>query len=155
MSRIVAKYGPRQTDLADACLIRMSELHPDSAVMTVDSQFRDVYRRNGRRVIESLMPEGVSGRRRRGRCRGRLGPLIDDVTSAGASGCRPATGCGAAASTAAGPSRHGRPDERAARRMDEELVSGLRRAVHDRCRRRRASSSAQTGHRPPCDEDSM
>ena len=67
VSRIVAKYGPRETDLADACLVRMSELHPDSVVLTVDSQFRDVYRRNGRRVIETLIVDGTSGRRRRGR----------------------------------------------------------------------------------------
>jgi uncharacterized protein len=67
VSRVIAKYGPRRTDLADACLVRMSELYVDSAVLTVDSQFRDVYRRNGRRVIETLMPGGVSVRRKRGR----------------------------------------------------------------------------------------
>jgi hypothetical protein len=49
-------------DLADACLVRMSEVHPDSVVLTVDTEFRDVYRRNGRQVIPTLLPPGA-GRR--------------------------------------------------------------------------------------------
>jgi predicted nucleic acid-binding protein len=43
-------------DLADACVVRLSELHSDSSVLTVDSEFRDVYRRNGRQVIPALLP---------------------------------------------------------------------------------------------------
>jgi hypothetical protein len=34
----------------------MNELHADSTVFTVDSEFRDVYRRNGRQVIPTLQP---------------------------------------------------------------------------------------------------
>jgi predicted nucleic acid-binding protein len=42
--------------LADACLVRLSELHRDSTVFTLDSDFR-IYRRHGNKVIPVLMPE--------------------------------------------------------------------------------------------------
>jgi hypothetical protein len=41
--------------LADACLVRMSELDPAARVLTMDSDFK-VYRRNGRQVIPTIMP---------------------------------------------------------------------------------------------------
>src|SRR5438132_4331460 len=41
------RYADRQPDLADLCLIRMSELYPNHRVVTVDRDFR-VYRRNKR-----------------------------------------------------------------------------------------------------------
>jgi len=41
--------------LADACLVRMSELREDSVVFTIDRDFR-LYRRHGRQVIPTLMP---------------------------------------------------------------------------------------------------
>jgi hypothetical protein len=41
--------------LADACLVRMSELYSDSVVLTTDSDF-NVYRRNRRQIIPTLMP---------------------------------------------------------------------------------------------------
>ena len=56
VQRLIAKYGPRRTDLADACLVRMSEVYADPVVVTVDSQFRDVYRRHGRKAIPTLSP---------------------------------------------------------------------------------------------------
>jgi hypothetical protein len=34
----------------------MSELHADCRVLTLDSEFRDVYRRHGRQTIPTLMP---------------------------------------------------------------------------------------------------
>jgi hypothetical protein len=43
------------SDLADLCLIRMSELYPHHRVITVDEDFR-VYRRNKREVIPIIMP---------------------------------------------------------------------------------------------------
>jgi rRNA-processing protein FCF1 len=52
-----------EADLADACLVRMSEQHAECSVLTVDSQFRDIFRRNGRQVIPTLLPPGS---RRRG-----------------------------------------------------------------------------------------
>jgi predicted nucleic acid-binding protein len=54
--RLLARYGDRPMDLADACLVRMSELHADCRVLTLDSEFRDVYRRHGRQTIPTLMP---------------------------------------------------------------------------------------------------
>lgn len=42
--------------LADACLVRLSELHPYSAVLTLDSDFH-VYRRNGNEPIPLVYPE--------------------------------------------------------------------------------------------------
>ena len=42
--------------LAEACLVRMSELRHDSVIVTLDSDFR-IYRRNGSQAIPSLMPE--------------------------------------------------------------------------------------------------
>jgi rRNA-processing protein FCF1 len=45
-------------DLADACLVRMTELHADCELITIDREFRDVYRRRGRQVIPTLMPAG-------------------------------------------------------------------------------------------------
>ena len=51
-------------DLADACLVRMSEIHSDCVVLTIDSEFRDVYRRHGRQVIPTLLPPDAKRRRR-------------------------------------------------------------------------------------------
>ena len=41
--------------LADACLVRMTELDAQSVVLTLDSDFR-VYRRNRRQMIPTIMP---------------------------------------------------------------------------------------------------
>lgn len=53
---IQSKYRDRPASLADACLIRMTELHDGSRVMTFDDDF-SVYRRYGRRVIPLLTPK--------------------------------------------------------------------------------------------------
>lgn len=56
LASLAARYADRHPDLADLCLIRMSELHPRYAVVTVDrSDFR-VYRRNKREVIPLICP---------------------------------------------------------------------------------------------------
>jgi hypothetical protein len=49
------RYRDRRPDLADLCLIRMSELYPRHTVITADGDFR-VYRRNKREVIPLLFP---------------------------------------------------------------------------------------------------
>lgn len=56
ISDLIRKYHSVPMSLADACLVRMSELHSSSAVFTVDSDFR-IYRQHGRRVIPTIMPE--------------------------------------------------------------------------------------------------
>jgi predicted nucleic acid-binding protein len=54
--KLMAKYADFHISLADACLVRMSELNPESVVMTLDSDF-GVYRRHGRQTIPVLMPQ--------------------------------------------------------------------------------------------------
>jgi hypothetical protein len=42
--------------LADACLVRLAELHLGGVLFTLDADFR-IYRRHGNKVIPILMPE--------------------------------------------------------------------------------------------------
>lgn len=49
------RYRDRPMSLADACLVRLSELHRDSRILTLDEDFR-IYRRHGNKVIPVLMP---------------------------------------------------------------------------------------------------
>jgi len=53
---LAERFNDRQPDLADLCLIRMSELHPRHSVITVDEADFRVYRRNKREVIPLLCP---------------------------------------------------------------------------------------------------
>ena len=55
---LLEKYADVPMSLADACLVRMSELREDAFVWTLDSHFR-LYRRHGRQVIPTLMPPGL------------------------------------------------------------------------------------------------
>jgi uncharacterized protein len=57
LAALAKRYKDRKPDLADLCLIRMSELHPKHSVITVDKDFR-VYRRNKREVIPLISPPG-------------------------------------------------------------------------------------------------
>jgi len=57
LALLAKRYKDRKPDLADLCLIRMSELHPKHSVITVDENFR-VYRRNKREVIPLISPPG-------------------------------------------------------------------------------------------------
>jgi predicted nucleic acid-binding protein len=52
---LLEKYRDLPMDFADACLVRMTELHDDCAVWTTDGHFR-FYRRHGRKSIPFLMP---------------------------------------------------------------------------------------------------
>lgn len=49
------RYDNVPASLADACLIRLAELHEPSRVLTLDGDFH-VYRRHGRKVIPLLTP---------------------------------------------------------------------------------------------------
>ena len=55
LAELARRYADRQPDLADLCLVRMSELNPKHPVITVDGDFR-VYRRNRREIIPVMMP---------------------------------------------------------------------------------------------------
>ena len=50
------RYADRRPDLADLCLIRMSELHPGHSVITVDRADFRIYRRNKREIIPVIFP---------------------------------------------------------------------------------------------------
>ena len=56
LAALAGRYADRKPDLADLCLIRMSELHPKCVVVTVDEGDFRVYRRNKRDVIPLLCP---------------------------------------------------------------------------------------------------
>ena len=53
---LLKKYADRDMDLADACIVRMTELIRDSRVITVDRGDFSVYRRNGRDLIPLVAP---------------------------------------------------------------------------------------------------
>lgn len=53
---LMHRYRNRPMSLADACLVRMSEMHENSEVFTLDEDFR-IYRRHGNRVIPVRMPD--------------------------------------------------------------------------------------------------
>lgn len=56
LRELASRYSDRKPDLADLCLIRMSELFPRHVVVTVDEEDFRVYRRNKREVIPLLCP---------------------------------------------------------------------------------------------------
>ena len=56
LTELAERYRDRNPDLADLCLIRMSELYPRHTVITVDENDFRVYRRNKREVIPLLCP---------------------------------------------------------------------------------------------------
>ena len=52
---LMRRHRNRPMSLADACLVRLSEIHTAAEVFTLDKDFR-IYRRNGNRVIPVRMP---------------------------------------------------------------------------------------------------
>lgn len=52
---LMRRYAEVPVSLADACLVRLAEIHPRCKVWTLDADFR-VYRRNGRQAIPVLAP---------------------------------------------------------------------------------------------------
>ena len=53
---LMRPYRNRSMLSADACLVRLSEIHTASEIFTLDSDFR-IYRRHGNKVIPILMPD--------------------------------------------------------------------------------------------------
>jgi len=49
------KYAGVPMSLADACLVRMTEVLPEPLVLTTDADFR-IYRRHGRQVVPCVLP---------------------------------------------------------------------------------------------------
>jgi predicted nucleic acid-binding protein len=57
VARLLAKYRETPMALADACLVRMAELHSGARVFTIDSDFK-IYRCLGRQAIPLIFPLG-------------------------------------------------------------------------------------------------
>ncbi|MBR9984426.1 MAG: PIN domain-containing protein [Desulfosarcina sp.] len=55
VKKLLSKYHSVPMSLADACLVRMSEIEQNCQVFTMDSDFK-LYHRLGRRVIPTIMP---------------------------------------------------------------------------------------------------
>jgi predicted nucleic acid-binding protein len=56
LSELAARWVGRRPDLADLCLIRMSELHPAFPLITTDVRDFGVYRRGRREAIPLIHP---------------------------------------------------------------------------------------------------
>lgn len=56
LQALAKRFADRQPDLADLCLIRMSELFPKHPVITLDRDDFRVYRRNKREMIPLICP---------------------------------------------------------------------------------------------------
>lgn len=53
---LLHKYRDRKMELADACLVRMTELNPQCKIWTVDRDDFSVYRRHGRQAVPCEFP---------------------------------------------------------------------------------------------------
>jgi len=56
LKELANRYADRHPDLADLCLIRLSELHPRHSVITTDIEDFRIYRRNRRQTIPVIFP---------------------------------------------------------------------------------------------------
>jgi predicted nucleic acid-binding protein len=54
--KLMQRYASVPMSLADACLVRMSELDPRATVVAVDGDFK-IYRRNRRQAIPVVLPK--------------------------------------------------------------------------------------------------
>jgi len=59
LTRLADRYADRNPDLADLCLVRMSEIFPKHSVITIDRTDFRVYRRNKRETIPILCPPQI------------------------------------------------------------------------------------------------
>jgi predicted nucleic acid-binding protein len=58
LRKLLQKYRDTPMSLADACIVRMAEIHERHAVLTLDSDF-SVYRRHGRVPLALIHPAGA------------------------------------------------------------------------------------------------
>jgi predicted nucleic acid-binding protein len=56
---LIAKYADRPMDLADACVVRMTELNERCKVWTVDRSDFQSYRRHGRQPVPCDFPPAI------------------------------------------------------------------------------------------------
>lgn len=55
LATLMKKFASVPMSLADACLVRMTEINERAEVLTLDSDFK-IYRRNKRQLVPTLMP---------------------------------------------------------------------------------------------------
>jgi uncharacterized protein len=55
LRRLLQKYRDTPMSLADACVVRMAEIHERHAILTLDSDF-SVYRKHGRVPLTLIKP---------------------------------------------------------------------------------------------------
>jgi len=55
VAQLLRRYNNVPMSVADACLVRMSELQNDCLIFSTDSDFQ-IYRRHGDQVIPALLP---------------------------------------------------------------------------------------------------
>ena len=53
--QLIQRYKSVPMSLADACLVRMAEIYPNSLILTLDSDFR-IYRKNKNETIPLVIP---------------------------------------------------------------------------------------------------
>ena len=53
--KLLEKYSGVPMSLADACLVRMTEVLPEPIILSTDSDFR-IYRRHSRQVVPCVLP---------------------------------------------------------------------------------------------------
>jgi predicted nucleic acid-binding protein len=56
LEKLIQKYQDLPMSLADACLVKMAEIHANSVVLTLDQHFR-IYRKPGRQALRLVAPE--------------------------------------------------------------------------------------------------
>lgn len=59
LRRMLTKYSDTPMSLADACVVRMAEIHEAHSVLTLDSDF-SIYRKNGRTPLTLIHPGWAS-----------------------------------------------------------------------------------------------
>jgi predicted nucleic acid-binding protein len=55
IEQLITRYENVPMSLADACLVRMTELYPESTILTLDSDFR-IYRKHRNQEIPVTIP---------------------------------------------------------------------------------------------------
>jgi predicted nucleic acid-binding protein len=55
--KLTRKYKDQPMDLADACVVRMSEIHRICKILTVDERDFSVYRRFGNQPLPCIFPD--------------------------------------------------------------------------------------------------
>jgi predicted nucleic acid-binding protein len=55
IEELITRYENVPMSVADACLVRMAELHPESTILTLDSDFR-IYRKHRNQQILLITP---------------------------------------------------------------------------------------------------